>query len=1046
VIKSFKRAISLIVVAVFILSLVPVISFAAEDPYPWTGSNKPKFRGYRATINADGTVTKGTKIEGTSEHYNLVLDHPGNFGKLPSDTVYKEIKGINTAGNEKATASLASGGADFTLSGISDKTKDLVIEFSLCFENESSIFSTLDGAQIFTDWTQSKHTSEGWTGNLNQSFLHITSSQIKFAGTVSKYNFIPGRWYNFTLVNDFENTSDGSHTYNYHAYVNGEKVVNSTYSKKVYGFRTFRMSSLSYDGALWIDNINVYKIDDANNFVCPEAKAPVVSSSNPEITIDSSVDTIVVNKNHKVSDLKAALSIDSQTSAIRYYNADYSAQLQDSDSAVGANVVIATPRDFTISGNTVSQENTFTYFTANKWMYKYPGTNKGKSLWAVNGTASSQQSMSSVNGNLGGKENDDYLMWCDSDGTTKRIIPIDNAAESGKRDVLEMSLYIPSDSNGFSLRAFLSNVENTGAGGFGFHFKNDGIYIKWSDPVPTKFISWEPNKWHSFAMVTPRPYTDGTDPLENTLEVYVDGVKYTADTISTLTGFRYLWPQCLGNGSMTPVAYFDNIRVYNGEYAPQYDVVDNIDYVDGIDKNNIILKKRVTVGELKEGISKNEDTTIRVYENISSSEVLSDGAYVEDGYVVVAAAMNETEMERSYNYYTVDKIPNEVIVTTKVNGDQARLYDADDTLSVSASFNNYTNEDTFTAKMYTAQYKYGELIKVWETESQTVAAGENVTFTCDFVGIEEKENTSIKIMLVNEELEAYCTYETMRYTDSDAKATLYLMGDSVVQTYVDVGYPIQGWGCYLGDYLNDNITVDNRGRSGWTTDHYLYPDGIYTKEDGLYPVGTELLNTDGRKKVVGEADRYRCWDNIKSTLKAGDYIMIALAVNDMGSGNVPVDRYMENVETVYEEATAIGATVILLTPTIRGRDWNSTADFREDYISRGKYFQEVADKHNIVCLPLGAELVKTYNAMVEEYQTKNPDATLVEAKNYVRNYFHLYGASSTTPPPGWDNFGTKTEDDDGHYNFVGVNKVASVIAKLLAESDSPLGDYVEIPQ
>lgn len=104
---------------------------------------------------------------------------------------------------------------------------------------------------------------------------------------------------------------------------------------------------------------------------------------------------------------------------------------------------------------------------------------------------------------------------------------------------------------------------------------------------------------------------------------------------------------------------------------------------------------------------------------------------------------------------------------------------------------------------------------------------------------------------------------------------------------------------------------------------------------------------------------------------------------------------------------------------------------------------EIAARHNGVCLPFGAELIKTYNAMYDEYMAQNPEATTVEGKNYVRNYFHLYGASSTTPPPGWDNFGSKTTDDDMHYNFVGANKAASVIAKLLAESGSPLGDYVE---
>lgn len=991
-IKSLKRAISIVMTLVFVVSLMPVV-FASTETHPG--------------MFPDATSFKAISTKSGWQRYDVISDqYLGGKGEPYS------LWG-DSAGAPRREISVA------TATGAKD-----VIEMSLYIPSNSQGMSFEIGTY--------KHTS----GYASLPLL-VQNDGIytNFSGGPKKMVSIDGadKWINLAIVSpEPYNDSAASNSNAIEFYVNGvlKKSQGTTYS--LAGFRHLRLNARggtsALDPVMYVDNVRIYSGEYQPQY-------DVVD----EISYVNGIEdgTILTKENITVGELKNGITKKQDTTIRVYKTKDSTQPLEDTEIVKDGYMVVAAAK------NGATYERSYNYYTTGKYVKKYPGINNGTTAITTDGSSASLYNMSSVTGNLGGK-GDAYLLDADLTAAVRKIT-LDDA--TGSQDVFEMSFYVPSNSNGVKLTARFTSLADKSVE-LPLLIKSDGIYTNWS-AGPSKFHTLEPDKWHTFALVSPEPYNDSAAENSNIIKMYINGelIDSRAST-TTRTGFRNRISLSTidNNSTSNPVIYFDNIRVHSLGYEPEYDVLDNIDYVDGIDGNNIIVKKRATVGELKAGITKKEDTTIRVYSSLTSTEVLPDTAYIEDGYVVVAAAKNGSEMERSYNYYTVDKIPNEVIVTTKVNGDQARLYDADDTLSVSASFNNYTNDDAFTAKMYTAQYKYGELIKVWETESQTVAAGENATFTCDFAGIETLENTNIKIMVVNEELEAYCTYETMRYTSTDAKATVYLMGDSIVQTYVDVGYPIQGWGYYIGDYLNDNITVDNRGRSGWTTDHYLYPDGIYTKENGLYPVGTELLNTDGRKKVVGEADRYRCWDNIKSTLKAGDYIMIALAVNDTGSGNVPVDRYMENVETVYEEATAIGATVILLTPTIRGRDWNSTADFRQDYISRGKYFQEVADKHNIVCLPLGAELVKTYNAMVEEYRIENPDATLVEAKNYVRNYFHLYGASSTNPPPGWDNFGTKTEDDDGHYNYVGVNKVASVIAKLLAESDSPLGDYVEIPQ
>ena len=422
---------------------------------------------------------------------------------------------------------------------------------------------------------------------------------------------------------------------------------------------------------------------------------------------------------------------------------------------------------------------------------------------------------------------------------------------------------------------------------------------------------------------------------------------------------------------------------------------------------------------------------------------MSDGDLVESGNVVVAAGKNGTEMERSYNYYTVDKIKNEVNIETKVNGNVAKLYDSDDTLSVSAEFKNYTNDDTFTAKMYTAQYRYGELIKLWETDSKTVAAGQTETFICDFAGMTDSENSSIKVLVVDEDFNPYIKSASMRFNRKDTTAKVYLVGDSIVQSY-NTTYPIQGWGHYIGDYLNDNITVENRATSGWTTDHYLYPDGVYTRTDGVTEYGTELTTSKGSKKTVGESQRYKIWSNIKSELQSGDYVIISLGINDSGSGNVPAERYLENITTMYNDATAKGATVIFTTPTISGREWDNAGGFSESWGGRGKICADFAATNDAICLPLGATLVKTYNNMANEYLAANPDKVKVDAYNYVRNHFHMY-PSNGTAPEGWDDFGSLTSDDSTHHNLVASNEVASIIAKLILESDSSLADYVVIP-
>ncbi|MBR3933829.1 MAG: hypothetical protein IKJ68_08000 [Clostridia bacterium] len=160
--------------------------------------------------------------------------------------------------------------------------------------------------------------------------------------------------------------------------------------------------------------------------------------------------------------------------------------------------------------------------------------------------------------------------------------------------------------------------------------------------------------------------------------------------------------------------------------------------------------------------------------------------------------------------------------------------------------------------------------------------------------------------------------------------------------------------------------------------------------------------------------------------------------------NVPNERFMESLTQMYTDTVSKGATFIPITLNIAGKDWDDTTGFSETHGFQSRKISAFANTNNLPYIPLGTEMLKTYYAMAEKYMEENENASTKEAYNYVRNYFHIY-AEHGTPPTGWNDFGTRTTDDSDHFNPTGANEVAKMVAKLLAESESPLGDYVVLP-
>lgn len=90
----------------------------------------------------------------------------------------------------------------------------------------------------------------------------------------------------------------------------------------------------------------------------------------------------------------------------------------------------------------------------------------------------------------------------------------------------------------------------------------------------------------------------------------------------------------------------------------------------------------------------------------------------------------------------------------------------------------------------------------------------------------------------------------------DSACTIYIAGDSTVQTYRESYAPQQGWGAYLQDYLSENYVVSNHAIAGRSSKSF-YDNGRL--------------------------------DTILDEMQEGDYLLVQFAINDSTYNNA--ERY-----------------------------------------------------------------------------------------------------------------------------------------------------------
>ena len=223
-------------------------------------------------------------------------------------------------------------------------------------------------------------------------------------------------------------------------------------------------------------------------------------------------------------------------------------------------------------------------------------------------------------------------------------------------------------------------------------------------------------------------------------------------------------------------------------------------------------------------------------------------------------------------------------------------------------------------------------------------------------------------------------------------STIYIAGDSTVQSYRESYKPQQGWGYYLQNYLND-VTVSNQSIAGRSSKSF-YDNGRL--------------------------------DTILGTIKEGDYLMVQFAINDADYTKTeryaPVCGKVQNPDTgsfeyyiakYIEGAKSKGATPILVT-TVIGLKAYSNGKFVNSYTNYCQAMKDMASYYKIPCIDLNTLMVNHYNSIGYDAAYK----------------YHLCGAVDGST-------------DMTHFTETGANAVAGLVANALKGLNLPVSKNVK---
>ena len=185
--------------------------------------------------------------------------------------------------------------------------------------------------------------------------------------------------------------------------------------------------------------------------------------------------------------------------------------------------------------------------------------------------------------------------------------------------------------------------------------------------------------------------------------------------------------------------------------------------------------------------------------------------------------------------------------------------------------------------------------------------------------------------------------ETVPLDKSDVSRTIYIAGDSTVQTYGSRYAPQQGWGAYLGENMPKGVSISNHAIAGRSSKSF-YDNGRL--------------------------------DTILASIKKDDYLLVQFGINDSAStkaeryaptcGKVPgtAGSFEDYMAKYIEGARSKGATPILVTTVIGLKAYDSSSKrFVGNYQNYCNAMKQLASYYKIPCIDLNSLMVAHYNSI-----------------------------------------------------------------------------------
>ena len=221
----------------------------------------------------------------------------------------------------------------------------------------------------------------------------------------------------------------------------------------------------------------------------------------------------------------------------------------------------------------------------------------------------------------------------------------------------------------------------------------------------------------------------------------------------------------------------------------------------------------------------------------------------------------------------------------------------------------------------------------------------------------------------------------LQRVEAETKPTVYICGDSTVQTYSSSYAPQAGWGQIIAKYFTSDVLFINRALAGRSSKSFA---------------------VEGRL------------DSIISVIQPNDYLFVQFGHNDATISKP--ERYAE-ANTTYKQylreyidkARSKNAIPVLITPVARLNFSNGV--YKNDFPAYCTAMKEVAIEKNVHCIDLMTNSISYYNTLTFEQVKK----------------FYMVSSNGT---------------DYTHFTETGATQIARIVAEGIKALNLPISKYI----